>query len=170
MPRAYCLLALIVLPAFSGCTTSTSRSSPPALAANPYAPPECCPAVAAPQPASVPYPAAQPTPQPSTPAVPPPASSLVVANVHKEPVSIYTVRGGQLAFVAQVPPGEAVDIAVSPGARLAATFSLAPHCVNYAATGQVGEVWLLRPVPVVPACQACLAAPGQPATRQGVGY
>jgi hypothetical protein len=52
----------------------------------------------------------------------------------------------------------------SPGARLAATFPRAPHCVNYAVKGQAGEVWLLRPAaetPVVPPCQPVTGLPAR---------
>jgi hypothetical protein len=71
--------------------------------------------------------------------------TLAVANVHKEAVSVFLVRDGQLAFHAKVPPGEALDLPVTPGANLAATFSTAPYCANYTAKGNSGEVWLLRP-------------------------
>jgi hypothetical protein len=72
-------------------------------------------------------------------------SRLTVANVHKEPVTVFAVMDGQLTFLRQIPAGEAVDLIPPPGGRLAATFSAAPRCANYAIKGSAGEVWLLRP-------------------------
>jgi hypothetical protein len=72
---------------------------------------------------------------------------LTVANVHKEPVTVFAVVDGQLRFLHQVPAGEAVDLIPPPCGRLAATFSAAPHCANYTVKATAGEVWLLRPAP-----------------------
>jgi hypothetical protein len=74
-----------------------------------------------------------------------PRSQVTVANVHKEPVTVFAVVDGRLTFLRQIPAGEAVDLIPPPGGRLAATFSAAPHCANYHAKGTTGEVWLLRP-------------------------
>jgi hypothetical protein len=86
----------------------------------------------------------------NSPTTPPLPVSLAVANVHKEPVSLFTVHDGELRFLQTVAPGEAIDLPVSPSAKLAATFDGAPHCANYTVKGITGEVWLLRPAPVSP--------------------
>jgi hypothetical protein len=90
------------------------------------------------------------------PTTPPAPVSLAVANVCKETVSLFSVHNGELRFLQIVAPGEAVDLPVSVNAKLAATFTSAPHCANYTVKGTQGEVWLLRPAPIppraVPAC------------------
>jgi hypothetical protein len=169
MPRAYLFLALPVLLAFSGCRTIPYDSE---LKPRVESPVQATPQYALPVPTLI-TPAATntppcPSPPPPRPAEgPPPTSVVVVANVHKEPVSIYSVRGDQLGFVAQVQPGEAVDVPVSAGAKLAATFSQAPRCVNYAVKGQPGEVWLLRPAVSAPT-PLCPIPACQPVTTTGV--
>jgi hypothetical protein len=96
---------------------------------------------------------------------------LAVANVHKEPVSLFKVVGGELKFVQKVATGEAVDVSVSAGDKLAATFGSAPHCANFSVKGVEGEVWLLRPAAATtttappPAVVPC--APTTPAPSYG---
>jgi hypothetical protein len=96
-----------------------------------------------------PRPDVPPVTPPPAPALPPRAlGTMTVANVMKEEVSVYAVNAGGLQFLKTVPAGEAADISVLPGQKLAATFRHFPHCSNFAAAGG-GEVWLLRPAPGV---------------------
>ncbi|MFO0877965.1 MAG: hypothetical protein U0840_11480 [Gemmataceae bacterium] len=87
-----------------------------------------------------------PPPPPAPVPLQPPAAprTLTIANVHREPVSIFAVDATGLRFLKAVPAGEAIDLPVLPGSRLAATFSRAPHCSNHQTTGSPGEIWLLR--------------------------
>lgn len=79
-----------------------------------------------------------------------PPTTLAVANVHKEDVSVFAVESGGLRFLRTVKAGEAADLPATPGQKLAATFAAAPHCANFTPTGAAGEVWLLRPAPRTP--------------------
>ncbi len=125
-------------------------------------------------PASPPAPTLAPLPPPSPAA--PTARLLTIANVHKEAVMVFKVAGGALTFVQKVGPGDAIDVPVLAGDKLAATFSTAPHCASYEAKSVQGEVWLLRPdtstsLPprVVPCTTAGGPPGGPPPPPSGVG-
>ncbi len=80
---------------------------------------------------------------------------VTVANVRKDEATLFTVAAGKLTFLARVPAGEAVDVAVPGGTNLAATFASAPYCANYHFKNTPGEVWLLRPAPAAAVGPAC---------------
>ncbi|MFO0843451.1 MAG: hypothetical protein U0797_13800 [Gemmataceae bacterium] len=147
---------------------TTSGSAPPAAPGTPSPPAFSgpagpgSPATTPPSGGPIPNPNVGPGPQPATagamigaligsalPSKPTPAATakkaiLTVANVRGEPIKLFTVNSqGELAFLAELPTGEAVDVATTVGARLAAVFNSEPHSQSFR-VGAETSVWLLR--------------------------
>jgi hypothetical protein len=64
-------------------------------------------------------------------------------------VLLFTVHDGELTFRHKLPPGEAVDLPTSLGARWVGVFTQAPYRAHFTPS-QTTRTWLLRPAPGAP--------------------